>query len=237
LLPESRPTFSRSAREPARQPAGDRTRDIGHLRSASSELVKRRPVNVGLADRPVTGAGDYGESMPAGNRSRDGQWQELYAQVKAARRQSRVLTARHRAARCKSAAILQRIHAARDRAEQLGELWLAAHPGADRLRYSAYTRLQAQLQSMPVIEQAKGIIMAHTGWPEDQAFDALRRASQRYNIKVRDLATQTVAQTARPASAQPSCFSPPQRDRARRVSIRKVVRGDSRSFTEQQQRP
>jgi AmiR/NasT family two-component response regulator len=31
---------------------------------------------------------------------------------------------------------------------------------------------------MPVIEQAKGIIMAQCGLPEDQAFDALRRASQ-----------------------------------------------------------
>jgi ANTAR domain-containing protein len=58
-------------------------------------------------------------------------------------------------------------------------LWLGGSPGADRLRYSAYARLQARLASMPVIEQAKGIIMAHCGWPEDQAFDALRRASQR----------------------------------------------------------
>ena len=55
---------------------------------------------------------------------------------------------------------------------------------------------------MPVIEQAKEIIMVHCGWPEDQAFDALRRASQRENIKVRDLAAQIVAQTARAASAQ-----------------------------------
>jgi hypothetical protein len=53
-----------------------------------------------------------------------------------------------------------------------------------------------------VIEQAKGIIMAQCGWPEDQAFDALRRASQRENVKVRDLAAQIVAKTARPASAQ-----------------------------------
>jgi hypothetical protein len=56
---------------------------------------------------------------------------------------------------------------------------------------------------MPVIERAKGIIMAQCGWPEDQAFDALRRASQRENIKVRDLAAEIVAKTARSAPAQP----------------------------------
>jgi hypothetical protein len=55
---------------------------------------------------------------------------------------------------------------------------------------------------MLVIEQAKGIIMAQCGWPEDQAFDALRRASQRANIKVRDPAAQIVAKTARSASTQ-----------------------------------
>jgi hypothetical protein len=55
---------------------------------------------------------------------------------------------------------------------------------------------------MPVIEQAKGIIMSQCGWPEDQAFDALRRASQRENIKVRDLAAQIVHRTAHSASAQ-----------------------------------
>ena len=133
----------------------------------------------------------------------DNQWRELYAQARAARRQSRVLAARHRAARHASAEILQRVEAARARAEQIGELWLAAHPDADRLHYSAYARLQARLESMPVIEQAKGIIMAQFGWPEDQAFDALRRASQQENIKVRDLAAQIVAQTAQSGSAQP----------------------------------
>jgi len=155
-----------------------------------------------MAALPVIGAGVYGETMPADNGSTDSQLHELSARAQATRRRSRVLAAQHRAARHKTAEILQRIHAARSRAEQIGQLWLAAHPGADRLRYSAYARLQAQLESMPVIEQAKGIIMARFGWPEDQAFDALRRASQRENIKLRDLAAQIVAQTARSASAQ-----------------------------------
>jgi hypothetical protein len=151
----------------------------------------------------VTGAGGYGVTMRAGNGVLDSQWQELYAQVEATRRRSRVLAARHQAARRTTALLLRRIHAARARAEQVGELWLAAHPGGDRLRYSAAARMQARLESMPVIEQAKGIIMAQYGWPEDQAFDALRRVSQRHNIKVRDLAAQIVARTAGSAPARP----------------------------------
>jgi ANTAR domain len=140
--------------------------------------------------------------MPTGKSSLDGQLRELYAQAQAARRQSRALVAQHLAARHDTEEILQRINAAWNRAEQVHELWLAAHPGADQLRYSAYARLQARLASMPVIEQAKGIIMAQCGWPEDQAFDALRRASQRANIKVRDLAAKIVAKTAQSAPAQ-----------------------------------
>ena len=150
----------------------------------------------------MTGAGGYGVSMRAGNGVMDSQWQELYAQVRATRRRAWVLAARHRAVRRTTARLLQQIHAARAQAEQVGELWLAAQSGGDRLRYSAAARLQARLESMPVIEQAKGIIMAQCSWPEDQAFDALRRVSQRYNIKVRDLAAQIVAQTADSAPAR-----------------------------------
>jgi hypothetical protein len=151
----------------------------------------------------VRGVGDYGESMAAGRGGMDSQPDALYAQAQAARGQSKDLAVRNQAVQRDIAEILGRIHAARDRAERVHELWLAAHPGADRLRYSAHARLQARLASMPVIEQAKGIIMAQLGWTDDQAFDALRRASQRDNIKVRDLAAQIVATTAQSASAQP----------------------------------
>ena len=44
--------------------------------------------------------------------------------------------------------------------------------------------------------------MAQVGWPQDQAFDALRRASQRENINARDLAAEIVANTTRTAPAQ-----------------------------------
>jgi AmiR/NasT family two-component response regulator len=59
----------------------------------------------------------------------------------------------------------------------------ASLTGQDRLRFSAYARLQARMASMPVIEQANGILMAQNGWPEDQAFEALRQVSQQKNIR------------------------------------------------------
>jgi AmiR/NasT family two-component response regulator len=57
---------------------------------------------------------------------------------------------------------------------------------------SAFARLQARLESLPVIEQAKGVLMAQAGCRPDEAFDILRRASQRMNVKVRDLAADIV---------------------------------------------
>jgi AmiR/NasT family two-component response regulator len=69
------------------------------------------------------------------------------------------------------------------------------------LQRSEYARLLARLQTMPVIEQAKGIIMAQSRCGQAEAFDLLRRASQRGNVPVRDLAAQLVAKTTR---ARPS---------------------------------
>ena len=60
----------------------------------------------------------------------------------------------------------------------------------------AYERLTAQVRTMPVIEQAKGIVMARAGCGPDQAFDLLRRASQRANLKVYVLAASLVEQVA-----------------------------------------
>jgi hypothetical protein len=70
----------------------------------------------------------------------------------------------------------------------------AANPGPrELLTVSLFARLQAQLASMPVIEQAKGVLIAERGCDPDQAFDLLRRASQRSNVPVRELAAQIVA--------------------------------------------
>jgi AmiR/NasT family two-component response regulator len=63
---------------------------------------------------------------------------------------------------------------------------------------------------MPVIEQAKGIIMAQSQCGDAQAFDLLRRASQRANVPVRELAAQIVAKTAQ---------VPPKR-------VRRILRGE-----------
>jgi ANTAR domain len=67
--------------------------------------------------------------------------------------------------------------------------------GRDLTQRSEYARLLARLESMPVIEQAKGIIMAQSHCGDAQAFDLLRRASQRSNVPVRELAAQIVAKT------------------------------------------
>jgi ANTAR domain len=68
--------------------------------------------------------------------------------------------------------------------------------GRDLLQQSGHARLLARLESMPVIEQAKGIIMAQSHCGDAQAFDLLRRASQRSNVPVRELAARIVAKTA-----------------------------------------
>jgi GAF domain-containing protein len=51
---------------------------------------------------------------------------------------------------------------------------------------------------MPVIEQAKGILMAQHGCGPDEAFDLLRRASQRFNVPVRVLAARLAHGVQRP---------------------------------------
>jgi len=140
--------------------------------------------------------------MPAGKASTDGQLHDLCVQAEAARTRSRLLAGQLHAAQRRTQENWQLIQVAWDQAERIRTQRLAARTDRDRLRLSAYARLQARLASMPVIEQAKGIIMARYGWPEEQAFDALRRASQRQNIKVRDLAASIVARTGRQAPAR-----------------------------------
>ena len=56
----------------------------------------------------------------------------------------------------------------------------------------AFARLRSRLATMPVIEQAKGIVMAQHGCGPEEAFDLLRRVSQRNNVKVHVLAEQIV---------------------------------------------
>jgi hypothetical protein len=127
-----------------------------------------------------------------------------------------------------SAVIRCRAKAARSRAQQLHEqargLWaqtqalaqatensararLRGQPLRVRqnlLQRSEYARLLARLETMPVIEQAKGVLMAQSRCGDAEAFDLLRRASQRSNVPVRELAAQIVAQPRGPRPSLPS---------------------------------
>lgn len=58
-------------------------------------------------------------------------------------------------------------------------------------------QLQIAMQSRAVIDQARGILMAQHGCDAEEAFAILRRTSQQANIKIRDLAQQTVAAAAK----------------------------------------
>ena len=83
--------------------------------------------------------------------------------------------------------------------ESMG-LDLAAVGGTVLANVSAYWtafelghHLNEAMASRAVIEQAKGVLMATTpGLDADGAFDLLRRASQRENVKLRDIARQIV---------------------------------------------
>ena len=60
--------------------------------------------------------------------------------------------------------------------------------------------LRRKLQTLPVIEQAKGILMGHYGIPADDAFEMLRRFSQDTNTKLH-LVAQTIINRRCPAEA------------------------------------
>jgi GAF domain-containing protein len=63
-----------------------------------------------------------------------------------------------------------------------------------------------------VIEQAKGILMAQHGCDPDEAFDLLRRASQRFNVRVRVLAARLAHGAPDPVLRQPRVHDEALRD-------------------------
>jgi GAF domain-containing protein len=71
------------------------------------------------------------------------------------------------------------------------------HARGDWRNGKARQSLERALETRGVIEQAKGILMARTGTDADQAFESLRRASQRSNRKVSELAQEIVESTQR----------------------------------------
>jgi AmiR/NasT family two-component response regulator len=102
--------------------------------------------------------------------------------------------------------LTERRRAAHEQAQQARQLAIQARArvldtiqlltdGRDRrsvLDHSAYARLAARLETMPVVEQAKGILIAQTGCTPDDAFEILRTASQRQNVKLREIAQKMV---------------------------------------------
>jgi hypothetical protein len=96
---------------------------------------------------------------------------------------------------------LARLEESQSRLAATREDSAAARSRRQQLHDSVFARLQARLDTLPVIEQAKGVLMAQAGCQPDEAFDILRRASQRTNVKVRDLAADIVRRASQAASA------------------------------------
>lgn len=104
----------------------------------------------------------------------------------------------------------QRLAEARVRLMQTRQELAAGRARRQHLHDLAIARLMAQLETMPVIEQAKGILMAQCGCSAEDAFDMLRRASQRSNVRVSELAAKIVERTSRgdPPEAGPRPLRP-----------------------------
>ena len=105
------------------------------------------------------------------------------------------------AARAENRAQAQRFEAAKAQLQAIVEWIETGRPQQEVLRESAFARMRARLESLPVIEQAKGIVMAQQRCGPEEAFDLLRRASQRANLKLHVLAAQIVDQVASPPAA------------------------------------
>ena len=85
---------------------------------------------------------------------------------------------------------------ARDGAAELFEL-LATMGDYESLAREV-THLRRAMQTRPMIEQAKGILMAQRHCDEKAAFAALRKMSQDNNVPLADVAAAIVYQTVRP---------------------------------------
>jgi GAF domain-containing protein len=68
----------------------------------------------------------------------------------------------------------------------------AAHAAVALAAAHRRANLETMAGTRDVIGMAKGIIMARQNVSEDEAFDVLRRASQRMNVKLRELAVRVV---------------------------------------------
>jgi ANTAR domain/GAF domain len=69
--------------------------------------------------------------------------------------------------------------------------------------------LRDAMRTRAIIEQAKGILMARFRLTPEEAFTRLRRASQRSNVRLAEVAAMLVASVARPAAPEPRPADPP----------------------------
>ena len=89
-------------------------------------------------------------------------------------------------------------HAFDDSDVALGTVF-AVHASVAMLAARRQESLEQKAQSRDVIGRAKGILMARSGVTDEQAFEMLRTASQRMNVKLRDVAQRIAEQTPPPA--------------------------------------
>jgi|SRR5215831_15801746 len=108
------------------------------------------------------------------------------------------VNSRLEAARLEFDAQARRFEAAKARLQVTLDRVREGRPQREILHNSAFARLQARLETMPVIEQAKGILMAQHRCGSEEAFDLLRRASQSANVRVSVLAERIVEQISSP---------------------------------------
>jgi hypothetical protein len=123
------------------------------------------------------------------------------------------------AARLEFDAQTRRFEEARARLQTTLDQVRKGRPQREVLHDSAFARLQARLDTMPVIEQAKGVLMAQNRCGPDEAFDLLRRASQHANVKVAVLAAQIVERVSAP-EPQPAADPPRSGPMPRRAGSR-----------------
>ena len=77
-------------------------------------------------------------------------------------------------------------------------LVFAAHAAVGLFGAMHEAQMEEALQSRDLIGQAQGMIMAREGVDAEEAFDMLRRASQRLNLKLRDVAGGIVKSSGAP---------------------------------------
>jgi len=168
-----------------RQPAAARRPRSGQLAHAGSPGRQ-----TSVADGELTPA------VPGPAAGRSGE--ERAARLNDARSRGAAARARARRLCQQSARVLAATAAVMEAIGSVPARGQSAQAWRDVLHRSEFARLLARTETMPVIEQAKGIIMAQSRCSPGEAFDILRRTSQRTNLPVRELAAQLVAQTSAP---------------------------------------